>query len=371
MVTDFKESQNKIQNNCALIGDILLINIRKKKVYKQDEFQTRQESHLNKMKDKIDKLHKEIQDLAKTTYEVFRHDSLEVQKEWITFTEKIDKAVESALRQMVKRSLQELSRAINGDGKNEIYPLFHVNVVLEMNKVELKPTIDELVQMIKQTCKDLMATIAVVPRLTEVLATHQTPIASTTDEPPQKLPSFYDLIKNDEETLKVFSVVATGMMSHNDDFQKYTSNWDKYKHLWEHDKEVSTRFYEAKAIENSFQNFQSLWLHKILCACSHHVQAYLRRYAKPSRTLEAFEQDITDKQDTQKQIESEEALKNIYFVKLDCTMLKYSLVSHCTAWQNRFSGLLLTNASNELRTLHEFFSENIRQLRIPPRNLGT
>jgi dynein heavy chain len=110
---------------------------------------------------------------------------------------------------------------------------------------------------------------------------------------------------------------------------KYTSNWDKYKVIWETDKE----------------NF-------------------IRRYAKTTRTLEAFEADIVEKQENQKQIENEETITNISFIRLDCSPLKYSLIGHCAAWQNRFSGLLQQNAANDLRTLHEFFGENIKQLRV-------
>lgn len=43
--------------------------------------------------------------------------------------------VEEAFRLNVKWSLQELSRAINGDGKNSPNPLFRVKVVLEGDKV--------------------------------------------------------------------------------------------------------------------------------------------------------------------------------------------------------------------------------------------
>jgi dynein heavy chain len=169
------------------------------------------------MKDKLEKLHKEIQELAKSTYEVFRYDSAEVQREWISFTEKIDKVVEGALRQTVKRSLQELSKAINGDGKSEVYPLFHVNVVLEMSKVELKPTVEELVQLVNHTSRELISTISIIPRLTEVLANHQTPTSNNSAE---KLASFYEMIRNDEEILKIFSVISTGMMSHSEQFAK-------------------------------------------------------------------------------------------------------------------------------------------------------
>ena len=50
--------------------------------------------------------------------------SKQIQNQWVRFTDKIDKMVEEALRLNAKWSLQELSRAINGDGKNTPNPLF-------------------------------------------------------------------------------------------------------------------------------------------------------------------------------------------------------------------------------------------------------
>ena len=124
------------------------------------------------------------------------------------------------------------------------------------------------------------------------------------------------------------------MMSPLELLTKYTSNWDKYKLIWETDKEK-----------------------------------FISRYAKTTRTLEAFEADIVEKQENQKQIENEETITSISFVRLDCSPLKYSLIGHCAAWQNRFSGLLQQNAANELKSLHEFFGDSIKQLKVPPRNL--
>ena len=43
--------------------------------------------------------------------------------------------VEEALRLNVKWSLQELAKAINGDGKSAPNPLFKVQVILEDEKV--------------------------------------------------------------------------------------------------------------------------------------------------------------------------------------------------------------------------------------------
>jgi len=59
----------------------------------------------------------------------------QVQQQWYSYTEKVDHMVEEAFRLNVKWSLQELSRAINGDGKSGANPLFRVQVVLQNDKV--------------------------------------------------------------------------------------------------------------------------------------------------------------------------------------------------------------------------------------------
>jgi hypothetical protein len=59
----------------------------------------------------------------------------QVQGHWYNYTQKMDRMVEEAFRLNVKYSLQELSKAINGDGKSAPNPLFRVKVVLEGDKV--------------------------------------------------------------------------------------------------------------------------------------------------------------------------------------------------------------------------------------------
>ena len=59
----------------------------------------------------------------------------QVQQQWFSYTEKVDRMVEEAFRLNIKWSLQELARAINGDGKSSPNPLFKVQVVLENDRV--------------------------------------------------------------------------------------------------------------------------------------------------------------------------------------------------------------------------------------------
>ena len=89
----------------------------------------------------------------------------------------MDKMVEEALRLNVKWSLQELSRAINGDGKSSPNPLFRVKVILKEKDVEFSPSLEKLSSIVEITAKDLTKCLAVFNRLPDLL----TPVRSRKD----------------------------------------------------------------------------------------------------------------------------------------------------------------------------------------------
>jgi dynein heavy chain len=45
-------------------------------------------------------------------------------------------------------------------------------------------------------------------------------------------------------------------------------------------------------------------------------------------------------------------------VLLDCSPLKFALLSHCNEWQNKFTTLLAEMAGQQLRDLHKFLKDN-------------
>ena len=76
--------------------------------------------------------------------------------------------VEEAFRLNVKWSLQELSRAINGDGKTLPNPLFKVKVVLT-DKIEFSPSIEELEGYVCSISDQLIETVSEFRRLPDIL----------------------------------------------------------------------------------------------------------------------------------------------------------------------------------------------------------
>ncbi len=57
-------------------------------------------------------------------------------------------------------------------------------------------------------------------------------------------------------------------------------------------------------------------------------------------------------------VQTQETILNIQFVLLDCAPLKFSILSHCQEWQNKFTSLLRDIATAKLTELHEFLSQN-------------
>ena len=122
LVQTFDSSKRLIGRSCRMVATTSLVLLKKKNIYAQEMFEEEQSSHQRHVMQKFGEVHAEVKGLMQKTYDTFRTDGDEVQREWTHFVENVDRGVEESLRTTVKRSLQELSRAINGDAKTEVQP---------------------------------------------------------------------------------------------------------------------------------------------------------------------------------------------------------------------------------------------------------
>ena len=324
-VRNYKEANRRIDRNCRLISETLLIHVEKKRVYGEGEFEKQQDAHRANVQAKFEVAVKEIQDTMNTTYTTFAHDSEEVQEEWIKYTQKVDKKMETALKHTVKKSLQELSRLLNGDAKTEVVPIFNVVLNLDGHKVGLKPSIQDMFNMIHVASQKLITVLKCVPRLAQRPPEQKTP-----------LPLFYDYIKEDEDTTKKIIVqITSGVTSIVDVVHRYISYWEKkYKDVWDQDK-----------------------------------VAFMKRYRNQDRPLSDFDSDITKYKELIDEIIGEDTSSNSKFLRIDSGPLKAVLVTHCETWINKFTALLNQLARDELEEIDRYFKENTKLLERQPTNL--
>lgn len=282
--------------------------------------------------------------------------------------------MEQSLKHAVRRSLQELSKAINGDSKTEPMTLFTVRILLENNKVIYSPSMVSLSHSLNIVAKEIISTVTVIRRIrgqtfdqlpdqkgssvaaapvsaapvvdpndpnqntnataaaaaTASAATGPT-IALSNDD---KLKSYYEIISDDSDILRLVVQIMNGMSSTATELQKYLSYWDKYKTLWEMDKE-----------------------------------AYIKKYAKNSKSPLQFDAEITRYRSQQSEIYGETSTHGINFVRVDCSSLKDTLISHCLTTQTKLTTLLNQNGAMELKDIHETFRKSKEALTTPPINL--
>jgi dynein heavy chain len=230
IVRRYKEGKHKISRECRLTASLLLLRIDKNAIYDEGIFEAKQANHRTEVKRRFQQSHQNIKQELRDMFVNFREGTSEVQREWRELVKEVDREVEVSLRQTVKRSLQELSRAINGDAKSEPQTLFGVKIVLENSRIDYRPTMINLTHVVNIVAKELISTVAVVPRLREVLVaeTEKPPAHATTntDEDDgvvrsERHPSFYSVISNDEDMLKIVVQIMNGMSSTATELQKY------------------------------------------------------------------------------------------------------------------------------------------------------
>ncbi|CAJ0965699.1 unnamed protein product [Ranitomeya imitator] len=288
-----------------------------------------QEEHRRIIHGRLQSLHEDIYSLMRATYEVFRADGHEVQQHWVNYTEKMDRLIEEAFRLNIKWSLQELSKAINGDAKTTQSPLFRVMVVLQNDvpgstaEVEFSPTLLQLANIISSVSSEIFTTVSRFRRLPDILTKRMS----------QRDP-IHSVLERDEEIKKIQAQISAGMAANASLLQAYLKTWDSFRMIWEPQKDT-----------------------------------LIRRYQKLNPMVSAFDADIARYTELANNVQKQETVQNIQFVLLDCSQLKFALVQHCNEWQNKFTGLLRHMATEKLMELHAYLSNNGERVVKPPQTL--
>jgi len=363
VVREFKECKSTIDRITKQMGALLLLRVDKNQVYEEGVFESRQQEHREMLRNQYEGLFNRMMTLLKNIYRNFREGSTEVQREWRSQITQIDRQVEQSLKHAVKRSLQELSKAINGDSKTEPQTLFTVQIKLVDMRVTYIPSMVNLTHSVNIVAKEIISVITAVPRIrgqnfdtlsavaptegasavvTDTAATAAAAVVvpvTTGLEPAikaddDKFKSFYEIISDDNDILRIVVAVMNGMSMTATELQKYLSYWDKYKALWEMDKD-----------------------------------AYIRKYAKSNRSPSQFFTDISRYKNQQAEIHGETSNHSINFVRVDCNEMKNDLVNHCLQCQNKLTALLNQNGATELNEIFELFRKSRENLSIAPINL--
>ena len=318
---------------CRQISSLVLVRVDKNARYKDRDFKAHQEEHRLECKEKLKLAHLDMVTQLQELFAIFQDGPDDVQGEWVEYITQVDDCVLKSLLSSVKKTLLSFSSFINGnDDTGENQTLFFVFVILKDNRLECRPSLIDLTHIVNSVAKELIGIVKTVPRMQDSLIT-KNPLINNSKKNAANY--FYEMISSNEHILNLVVKIMNGMAAAATDVRRWLLTWNRYKALWEMDKD-----------------------------------SYIRRYSKANQTLEVFDRDITYHKDQQLSIEGEGGSHTINFIKLDTTVLKATLSKHSNEWQEKLTGLLSRNTEQELSELHNMFEINKAKLTRTPQNVA-
>ena len=416
VVVEYKDCRVGIEKAYKAMSSLRLLKLEKNQVFESDVFEKKQLEHKKFVGVIYEQEFNKIVGFLKQIFRHFKEGSTEVQREWKSQIAQIDRRVEQSIKTAVKRSLQELSKAINGDSKTDPLTLFSVQLHLQDSSLIYIPSMVNLTNSVNVLAKNIISSVnvvqrirnqifddkpvgtardtyssrdtmeastkvadqstkeglaaasstktplssvkaagtstkasdgAAVPTTTTTATTSSTtaaapipPVAATaatgttnaTEEKYKK--SYFEIISEDQDILRIVVQIMNGMSSTATELQKYLSYWDKYKTLWELDKD-----------------------------------SYIKKFAKSNHPLAIFDREISRYRSQQTEITGEVSYQSILFVRVDCNALREALLNHCLVVQNKLTGLLNQNGLEELNNIANVFIKGKTELTTPPTTL--
>lgn len=98
-------------------------------------------------------------------------------------------------------------------------------------------------------------------------------------------------------------------------------------------------------------------------------EQYIRKYAKSNHSPSKFDVQISNYRNDQNDIQNEDNNNVVNFVRVDCNVLKDTLINHCTQFQTKLTGLLNQNGCQELKEIFDLFRRSREHLVSAPANL--
>ncbi|XP_022235820.1 dynein heavy chain 2, axonemal-like [Limulus polyphemus] len=323
LVSRYKKTNSTITQLCDKLSGFLLVSTNNKRIYENEEFEEEQKKHQEIIVSEIGAIHKEILTNMSCMFEYFKTDGPEVYSYWFKYTKQVDDLLEEALRFSIKGTLQTLSQAVNGDSKSDPSPLMKVMMTLQNIKIEFFPNIKSLNKQIVITAQRVLDSVKGLDRL----------IDAFTEKPSQK-ESVYEVVGKDSDVIKLRNSIKHGLKENAEEMMQYLRSWDKFRHMWEIDKDL-----------------------------------FIERYQQLKLSVTSFDSDIARYTEFSNNIQMEETVVPVKFVLLDNSPLKFAIQGHCVTWQQKLTSLLHSLALSKLKDLHSFMSTNSERLQKVPDTL--
>nr|CAD7438227.1 unnamed protein product [Timema bartmani] len=232
----------------------------------------------------------------------------------------MDTLLEEAIKLCCRSSLQIILNILHGEGVSGPSPFISLSILLVDLKLTFSPTIQEISSMVRNVKQKLVHSLRPIPRLHEKFRV-----------PANHLVAFHESIDKDNECIKIQNLINEEMLTNTNMIINYAKTWDQFRTVWDVNKDL-----------------------------------FISRYENLDPPVSSFESDISRYSEVATNVQIQESVSHVYFLIINCSLLKQSIVEHCVEWQSTLTLLLKNTTEDKMDDIYQYIKENSeRVMKVP------
>nr|XP_015838947.1 PREDICTED: dynein heavy chain 2, axonemal [Tribolium castaneum] len=320
---DYKSCNLQIVTICEKVCDTYMFRITPNYVFNIRELIIEISTQLEKTMEKLVIHYQNIIQFLILVFEGFENYMTVMANQWITYINNFDTLVEEALKISCRNTLNHMYECLHGDDTLGPNPVLELTASLKANRINFEPTLSEVAKVVHNILPNMVEALTTLPRLNDKFH-----VAETDFTP------YWGIIEQDAECQKIQKMLNDEMSLNVKKIQEYMTIWEPFRDLWEIDKDL-----------------------------------FMTKYETENPTAAQFDANIGRYTEVANNVQIQEGVTVVHFIRINCSELKKSIIEHCLQWQMKLCQLLYKLTVRNIDDVYEYIKVNTEAVLKEPQNL--
>ncbi|KAM7351793.1 dynein heavy chain 2, axonemal kl-2 isoform 2-T2 [Cochliomyia hominivorax] len=320
----YKRANLNIRKICEQICDTLLLKFTMTGAVELPVFEANVTAFNRKTTNHILDLYDTIIDLLFAVFKEFQGVIDEMLPEWYEYVKRFDNMLAEALIICARNSLNKVYSSISSEGDITPSPIILIIADIEDQSIVLNPDMKTIEHIMLNMYDRIYNSLKNVPRISEKL------------ELPAKLigPPYADQMKSDANISEIQDKISLEIDYNKEEMDRFIAGWNIFDDIW-----------------------------------TTNEDEFIMKIEQSEQTADIFEESIETYSAQSEVIATKDAIVNVYFVMVNQTALKSSILDIIEKWQLLNIKLLTKRAASRIKSVYRYVKRNEKRMAVVPRTL--
>uniref|UniRef100_A0A1I8MW68 Dynein axonemal heavy chain 2 n=1 Tax=Musca domestica TaxID=7370 RepID=A0A1I8MW68_MUSDO len=320
----YKRANRHIAKICEQICDTPLVKFTLPGAVELSSFEANVNAYNRRATNQILNLFNTIIDLLYAVFKEFQNVIEDMTAEWYKYVHRFEDMLAEALLICARNSLNNVYFALRSEGDINPAPIIIISIDIQDQKLSLSPTMATIETLMMGMLSRIHSSLEAIPRIAQKL------------EMPRELcrQPFAKLMMEDAIIADIQEKISIEVDYSKEEIDKFVHNWTGCSDIWE---------------------------------CSE--AAFVKRIEDTDQTADIFEDSIESYSSQAELIAMKDAIVNVYFIMVNQTALKNTIMDYIERWQLLNVKLLTKRATSRIKSVYRYVKRNEKRISVVPRTL--